>query len=91
MTILGFSLTEFSTGMVGVGLMGYGALKGAKEWVARRRGLKANPTRCKEHEDKITALQLSSAHTDEWRVATDKTLGEIKAGVDRLVDLHIKP
>ena len=77
MHILGFTLLEFTSGLVGLGFMAYTTVKFIKEMGARKRGLPGNPKRCENHETRISVVESK--------------INNIEAGVNRLLEIHLKP
>ena len=91
MSILGLSIVEFAGGVVGLGAIVYFVILGVcavKEKarvkrIEKENDLLPNPTRCVENEKRIRSLE------DGFN-RFDGTLTEVKRGVDKLLDLHLK-
>ena len=72
-----------------------GIYLGVKEWrerkVRKRAGLESNPTRCTRHEERITAVEKSCVEFSTLLRALEGDIQEVKSGVNRLIDIHLKP
>ena len=77
--------------MIGVSA---GIYLGVKEYRERRArqatGLQANPTRCQIHEDRLREIELSIHGLTPRVVKIEEDIKEVKAGVGKLIDLHLK-
>jgi len=70
-----------------------GLFIGWKEWKERRvqaKGLSPNPIRCEDHEGRIRKVEAVCIEVMPRLDGLERDLTEVKAGVNRLIDLHIK-
>jgi hypothetical protein len=91
MHILGFTLVEFATGLVGLGFVLYSSIKMFKEISARRRGLQGNPKRCEDHESRIRETEKVIHGLPSRLTSMEGDISDIKGDVRTLLNMHLKP
>ena len=71
-----------------------GLFIGWKEWRDKRRakrtGLMPNPARCEDHEGRIREVEKVCNTVIPKLDGLERDMIEVRAGVDRLIDIHLK-
>ena len=58
--------------------------------VEEENNLQPNPTRCKDHEDRLRGVEAICHTIGPKLEGIDKNISDVKGSVQRLVDLHLK-
>jgi hypothetical protein len=91
MNIFGFSVTEFITGLIGLGVTIVVVVRMWKEYHAQKRGLLGNPKRCEDHESRIRETEKTLNGLPSRLTSMEGDISDIKVDVRTLLNMHLKP